>query len=322
MNKYNSKDYEKVLKEKTEYIEGTIKSYLPKEEGKQKIIFEAMNYSVLNGGKKIRPMLMMESYYLFGGKQVELIHPFMAAIEMIHCYSLVHDDLPAMDNDEYRRGKKTTHVKYGETIGILAGDGLLNYAFETAIKAYYKDGTSYHLDVEETPDYRDRVVKSLQVLAEKAGVYGMIGGQIIDTCILEGQSIEGQDKTELLESLNHMYNLKTGGLIESSMMIGAILGGAIQSQVSQIEEMASNIGLAFQIQDDILDVTSTSETLGKPVLSDERNEKMTYVSLLGLDKAKEEVAYYSGRSLDIYNKIGKSNHFLYDLINQLINREK
>ncbi len=310
MKKYRTEDFNEVLEEKSNYIEEIIREYLPEEEGKQKIIFEAMNYSVLAGGKRLRPMLMMETYILFGGKDLECIKPFMAAIEFIHSYSLVHDDLPAMDNDEYRRGKKTTHIKYGEAIGILTGDGLLNYAFETAVKSYYNI------------EYKDRFISALEVLASKAGTKGMIGGQVIDTFVLEGMSIDGQDKKQLLQVINHMYDLKTSGLIKASMMIGAILAGASKKYVLLIEEMSSNIGIAFQIQDDILDVTSTAETLGKPIKSDQRNEKLTYVSILGLEKAKEEVASYSKNSLEIYKKINKSNLFLYDLLEKLIKREK
>lgn len=310
MKKYRTEDFNEVLEEKSNYIEEIIREYLPEEEGKQKIIFEAMNYSVLAGGKRLRPMLMMETYILFGGKDLECIKPFMAAIEFIHSYSLVHDDLPAMDNDEYRRGKKTTHIKYGEAIGILTGDGLLNYAFETAVKSYYNI------------EYKDRFISALEVLASKAGTKGMIGGQVIDTFVLEGMSIDGQDKKQLLQAINHMYDLKTSGLIKASMMIGAILAGASKKYVLLIEEMSSNIGIAFQIQDDILDVTSTAETLGKPIKSDQRNEKLTYVSILGLEKAKEEVASFSKNSLEIYKKINKSNLFLYDLLEKLIKREK
>lgn len=319
MKKYRTKDFNKVFGEKTNYIEDIIKEYLPEEEGKQKIIFEAINYSVLAGGKRIRPMLMMETYVLFGGKYLEWIKPFMVAIEFVHNYSLVHDDLPAMDNDEYRRGKKTTHVKYGETIGILTGDGLLNYAFETAIKIYYNIPVG---KANEIVEYKDRVVNALQTLAIKAGTKGMIGGQVIDTFVLEGMSVDGQEKKHLLQAINYMYDLKTGGLIQASMMIGAILAGANKKDLLLVEKMASNIGIAFQIQDDILDVTSTKEKLGKPIKSDQRNEKLTYTSILGLEKAKEEVEFYSKNSLEIYNKIEKSNLFLYDLINKLINRDK
>lgn len=313
MYTYKTEDFSNNLKERTDYIEEVISDYLPKEKVKQKLIIEAMNYSVLAGGKRIRPLLMMETYFAFGGNDIDWISPFMAAIEFIHSYSLVHDDLPAMDNDEYRRGKQTTHVKYGETIGILAGDGLLNHAFETATNAYYDTNDN---------QCKERTIRSLRVLGDKAGIYGMIGGQVIDTCILEGQKITDQDKNKLVEELNHMYTLKTGALIQASMMIGAILAGASEEQIELVEEMATNIGLAFQIQDDVLDVTSTTEQLGKPVLSDQRNEKITYVALLGLEKAKEEVAFYSEKSLDIYKKLGLSNPFLYDLINMLISRDK
>ena len=316
MKAYKTKDFDKVLLDKTSYIEEVIRNYLPEEKGEQKIIFEAMNYSVLAGGKRLRPMLMMESYLLFAGNKPELIHPFMAAIEMIHNYSLVHDDLPAMDNDEYRRGQETTHIKYGETIGILAGDGLLNHAFETAIKSYF-------MVLDKEKEYlKDNIAKALQILSQKAGIYGMIGGQVIDTYILEGKTADGTNNKELLDSLNHMYDLKTSALIQASMMIGAVLAGANDEELSNIEKLASHIGIAFQIQDDILDVTSTTEKLGKPVFSDERNEKLTYVSLLGLDKAKEMVTNYSEEALNIYDELARSNPFLADLINKLINREK
>ena len=237
-------------------IEAVIKKYLPEEKGYQKNVIEAMNYSILAGGKRLRPMLMQETYRMFGGKS-DVIEPFMAAIEMIHTYSLIHDDLPAMDNDDYRRGRKTTHVIYGEAIGILAGDGWLNYAFETATLA-----------LEREPENRN-VGKALRVLAKKAGIYGMVGGQTVD--------IETDQKNEVTrEQLNFIYQLKTGALIEASMLIGAILAGATKNEQDVIEQVAAKIGLAFQIQDDILDVTGTSEILGKPAGSDAKNGKATY----------------------------------------------
>ena len=238
-------------------IEEIIKKYLPKEEGYQKTIFSAMNYSILAGGKRLRPMLMKETYELFGGKS-KIIEPFMAAIEMIHTYSLVHDDLPAMDNDEYRRGKKTTPAVYGEAMGILAGDALLNYAFETATLAF---------DMEPQ---NARIGRALRILATKAGVFGMVGGQTVDV-----ESEDTQDMTK--EKLDFIYRLKTSALIEASMLIGAVLAGATKQEQDTIEQAAAEIGLAFQIQDDILDVTSTLEVLGKPIGSDEkkrREEKM------------------------------------------------
>ncbi len=283
-------------------IEACIKKYLPEENGYQKTIMEAMNYSILAGGKRLRPMLMLETYRLFGGRSA-VIEPFMAAMEMIHTYSLVHDDLPAMDNDEYRRGKKTTHAVYGEAMGILAGDALLNYAFETATKAF---------DME--PDNHS-IGKALQVLASKAGIYGMIGGQVVDV-----QS-EGTGKITK-EKLDFIYRLKTGALIESSMLIGAILAGATKSEQAVVEKAANDVGMAFQIQDDILDVTSTLEVLGKPIGSDEKNQKVTYVTFEGLEKAKEDVERYSNSAVAQMESLVVKNEFLNELLLYLISREK
>ena len=282
--------------------ETVVYSYLPEETGHQKTIFEAMNYSVKAGGKRLRPLLMREVYRLFGGNGPE-IGPFMAAMEMIHTYSLVHDDLPAMDNDEYRRGKKTTHAVYGEAMGILAGDALLNYAFETAAKAF---------DME--PDNRN-IGKAIQILATKAGIYGMVGGQVVDV-----QSEDSGDITK--EKLDFIYRLKTGALIESSMLIGAVLAGATKNEQNTIVKAAMEVGLAFQIQDDILDVTSTLEVLGKPIGSDEKNHKATYVSFEGLEKAREDVALYTKSAVAGMNSLVVKNEFLNELLLYLISREK
>ncbi len=290
------------IAKRTEEIENIIRSYLPKEEGYQKTIMEAMNYSLLAGGKRLRPMLMQETYRLFGGKS-RVIEPFMAAMEMIHTYSLVHDDLPAMDNDEYRRGKKTTHAVYGEAMGILAGDALLNYAYETAALAF---------DME--PDNAG-VGKAFQVLTRKAGIYGMVGGQTVDV-ESEGSSDMTKDK------LDFIYRLKTSALIESSMLIGAILAGATKNEQRIVEEAAGEVGLAFQIQDDILDVTSTTEVLGKPIGSDEKNHKFTYVTFEGLDKAKEDVATISESAIAHMDSLVVKNEFLTELLRYLISREK
>ncbi len=289
------------LKERIAFTEEIIKNFLPAEEGFQTTILEAMNYSVLAGGKRLRPLLMYETYRMFGGEE-EVIRPFMAAIEMIHTYSLVHDDLPAMDNDEYRRGKLTTHAKYGHAMGVLAGDGLLNLAFETALTAF-----SSGQDMK-------RIVRALQVMAKKAGVYGMIGGQVVDVSS-SGQAIS-------LETLDFIYELKTSALLEASMMTGAILAGASDEEVRIIEQAASAIGKAFQIRDDILDVTSTLETLGKPVLSDDKNEKTTYVTQKGLAQASEDVEKISEKALDLLASLPYKNAFLTELIKSLIYREK
>lgn len=287
---------------RTDKIEQIITAYLPKEEGYQQNIMKAMNYSFLAGGKRLRPMLMFETYRLFGGKS-KVIEPFMAAIEMIHTYSLVHDDLPAMDNDEYRRGKKTTHIVYGEAMGILAGDALLNYAFETATLAF---------DVEpQNPG----IGRALQILARKAGIYGMIGGQTVD--------VESENSTDMTrEKLDFIYRLKTSALIESSMLIGAILAGATRNEQKIIEEIAGKVGVAFQIQDDILDVTSTMEVLGKPIGSDEKNHKITYVTFEGLEKSKEDVTRLSQEAITQLNSIVVKNEFLTELLRYLISREK
>lgn len=283
-------------------IEKIISKYLPEEEGYQKVIMEAMNYSILAGGKRLRPMLMSETYRLFGGRS-EVIEPFMAAIEMIHTYSLVHDDLPAMDNDEYRRGKKTTHAVYGEAMGILAGDALLNYAFETATKAF---------DMEpENPN----IGKALQVLSRKAGIYGMVGGQVVDI-------LSENDGNITKEKLDFIYRLKTGALIESSMLIGAILAGATVKEQNAVLNAATEVGLAFQIKDDILDVTSTLEVLGKAIGSDEKNNKATYVAFEGLDKAKEDVASHTENAVSYMNSLVVKNEFLNELLLYLISREK
>lgn len=300
----NKSQFMEELQQKVEHINNVLEKFLPVEEGQQRIIFEAMNYSVRAGGKRLRPILMEETYHMFGGSSA-VIEPFMAAIEMIHTYSLVHDDLPAMDNDEYRRGKKTTHAVYGEAMGILAGDALLNLAYETAAKAF-------DMEVADA-----RVARAFTVLAKKAGVYGMVGGQVVDV-----ESEKSDDCPITREKLDFIYRLKTGALIESSMMIGAILAGASSDEVSRVEQIAAKMGLAFQIQDDVLDVTSTLEVLGKPVGSDEKNNKATYVTFEGLDKAVSDVERISKEAEEQLDDLGYDDAFLKELFEYLIHREK
>lgn len=300
----NKSQFMEELQQKVEHINDVLEKFLPAEEGQQRIIFEAMNYSVRAGGKRLRPILMEETYHMFGGSSA-VIEPFMAAIEMIHTYSLVHDDLPAMDNDEYRRGKKTTHAVYGEAMGILAGDALLNLAYETAAKAF-------DMEVADT-----RVARAFAVLAKKAGVYGMVGGQVVDV-----ESEKSDDCPITREKLDFIYRLKTGALIESSMMIGAILAGASSDEVSRVEQIAAKLGLAFQIQDDVLDVTSSLEVLGKPVGSDEKNNKATYVTFEGLDKAVSDVERISKEAEKLLDDLGYDDAFLKELFEYLIHREK
>ena len=280
-------------------VEQIVTSFLPKEEGYQKTVLEAMNYSVSAGGKRLRPMLMLETYRMFGGTS-KVIEPFMAAIEMIHTYSLIHDDLPAMDNDEYRRGRKTTHVVYGEAMAILAGDALLNYAFETAASAFVLD--------EGNP----AIGKAFMILASKAWVYGMIGGQVLD--------VESEGKEIDADTLQFIHIHKTSALLESAMLIGAVLAGASEQQQRTVELAARELGLAFQIRDDILDVTGNTDELGKPVGSDEKNHKNTYVALEGLEKAKEDVKRYSESAIDRLKSLPVRNEFLYELIEELIDR--
>lgn len=283
-------------------IETRIRRFLPEQYEYQKTIVDAMSYSVLAGGKRLRPMLMEAAYQMFDGIGQD-IDSFMAAIEMIHTYSLVHDDLPAMDNDLYRRGKKTTHAVYGEAMGILAGDALLNYAFETVADALVRCNGDM------------RMIRAYAVLSRKAGIYGMIGGQVVD--------VESEKKGQKVDQncLDFIYRLKTGALIEASLMIGAILAGASDEEVTFMEQAGTKLGLAFQIQDDILDVTSSLEVLGKPIGSDERNEKATYVALEGLEKAKTEVERLSKEAVQILDGLKKDHTFLKELFLYLIHRE-
>lgn len=321
-------NFKEELGRKTEQIEKIIGGYLPAEEGYQKTVLQAMNYSVTAGGKRLRPMLMAESAALFTeveeiwradgagqqnrdqteytvlGKALPL---FMAALEMIHNYSLVHDDLPAMDDDEYRRGRKTTHVVYGEGMAVLAGDGLLNYAFETAARAF--EGA------ETTEEYR-RIAQAMQILGRKAGIYGMIGGQCAD---LEAEELGGGVTEELLL---YIHAHKTAALIQAAMTIGATLAGADDAQIGRLEKCAYNIGIAFQIQDDILDVTGSLEVLGKPVGSDEKNHKLTYVAMHGLEESREQVKELSEEAVRILASFPRRNLFLEALTEQLIYREK
>lgn len=294
-------NFNEMLENRTREVEAVVERYLPAADGYQKTVLDAMNYSVRAGGKRLRPMLMEETYRLFGGSGT-VVEPFMAAIEMIHTSSLIHDDLPCMDNDELRRGLPTTWVKYGYDMAVLAGDSLLIYAVETAAKAF------------ALTEDAAVVGRCIGILAQKTGIYGMIGGQTVD--------VELTNKPVPHEKLDFIYHLKTGALLESSMMIGALLAGADEEETRLVEQMAAAIGLAFQIQDDILDVTSSMEVLGKPVLSDEKNNKTTYVTLEGLEKAKQDVASISDDAVRILHELPGENEFLEALIHMLVSREK
>lgn len=297
-------DIQMELNERANQINRILESYLPEEEGFQRVLFEAMNYSIRVGGKRIRPILMHETFQMFHGIS-KAIEPFMAAIEMIHTYSLVHDDLPAMDNDMYRRGNLTTHAKYGEDMGILTGDGLLNLAYETVAKAFLLEP--------ENPN----IGKAFHILATKAGVFGMVGGQVVDV-----MSDKENRKNISREKLDFIYELKTSALIEASMMVGAVLAGASDEQVMKVEVMAKKVGLAFQIQDDILDVTGTLEELGKPVGSDEKNQKPTYVTFEGIEKASADVERLSMEAIATLDELQADGSFLKNVFLFLIHRKK
>ena len=294
-------NFQDELTKRTDEIEKGIREFLPKEEGFAKSMAQAMNYSMLAVGKRLRPLLMQETYRLFGGKE-KVIWPFMTGMEMIHTHSLIHDDLPALDNDDYRRGRLTTHKVYGEAMGILSGVALLNYAYETMLLAF------------ERTAYPERVIRGLSVMAEKTGIHGMLGGQSVD--------VENDGTPLTKEMLDYIYRNKTSALIEAAMMTGAILAGADENSVAIIEEAAGKIGLAFQIQDDILDVTSTEEELGKPVHSDEKNNKVTYVTLFGIEEASRQVKELSEDAVSLLKGLNKNNEFLYLLVEKLINRRK
>ena len=294
-------NFKSELKKRTEEAESVIRKYLPEEIGFAKTMAEAMNYSMTAGGKRLRPILIRETYRLFGGEGV-LCEPFMAAMEMIHTHSLIHDDLPALDNDDYRRGRLTTHKVYGEAMSVLSGVALLNRAYEVMISAF-------HL----TED-KERVIAAMRIMADKTGINGMLGGQSVD--------VENDGKPLEREMLDYIYKNKTSALIEASMMTGAVLAGASEEELEVVEQAAENIGLAFQIQDDILDVTSTQEELGKPIHSDEKNNKVTYVSLMGAPAAAGKVKELSEHAVELLNSLDRKNEFLDLLVESLISRRK
>ena len=259
-------EFKQILNEKINYIEELLKDYMPKEKGYQETITKAMNYSLQAGGKRLRPILTLESCKMVGGKEEDAI-PFAMAIEMIHTYSLIHDDLPALDNDDLRRGKPTNHKVFGDAMAILAGDALLNYAYEIML--------SSSINKENPAKY----LRAINEIATHAGIYGMIGGQVVD--------VESEDKKIEKEKLDFIHLNKTAAMIIGCMRAGAIIGEASEDELERITKYAKNIGLSFQIVDDILDITGDEEKLGKPIGSDLENHKSTYPSLLGLEKSRQ-----------------------------------
>ncbi|WP_022768374.1 polyprenyl synthetase family protein [Butyrivibrio sp. NC2007] len=313
----SSVSIEDELLKRAAYFDDILGKSLPAEEGYASTVIEAMNYSLLAGGKRLRPVMMLETFKLFAGQDADdsTLRPFMLAMEMIHTYSLVHDDLPAMDNDEYRRGRKTTHVVYGPGMATLAGDGLLNLAFETAIKGAVSGKELVYYD----GDTSNRYLAALEVLGRKAGIYGMVGGQCADICAENNHDYDDETAKAVLHYIDEN---KTGALIESSLMIGAILGGASAEQVKKVEKMGSNVGIAFQIQDDILDIEGDAKELGKPIGSDIKNEKTTYVSLYGMEEARKKVKELSDEATEILREFGQKDTFLEGLFEYLIYRKK
>lgn len=290
------------LQERTDFAEAVIEKYLPEEHGFSGRMAEAVNYSMRAGGKRLRPVFMREAYQILGGEG-EIIEPFMAALEMVHTHSLIHDDLPALDNDEFRRGKQTTHVVFGEAAAILAGDALLNYAYETAFSAF---------DMAKDEAELQRVAKALKVLAQKTGIKGMLGGQGVD--------VENDGKPLEKQLLDYIYENKTSALIEAALMVGGILAGA--TDIEKLEQIGSKIGIAFQIQDDILDVISSAEELGKPIGSDEKNNKTTYVTLEGIEKAGNEVQKLTDEAVGLLRELTDEKSFLEELFQSLCARRK
>lgn len=295
-------DFQKELSERSIYASDVVTEMIPKSQNFTLEIVEAMEYSLSAGGKRLRPILIHAFYNLYSGKEA-VYKPFMAGMEMLHTYSLVHDDLPALDNDDLRRGKPTTHVKYGEDVGILAGDGLLHLAYETCLKAF------------EHGDNCNNVLKAMKIFGSKTGLNGMFGGQAADV-INTGKNISD-------ELLYYIYKNKTSALIEGSMMIGAALAGADDGDLEIIENIGFNIGMAFQIRDDILDVYGDEKIFGKPVLSDDRNNKKTYLTINGLEKSRNDVELFTKKAVNMLCNLGNNNEereFLKELFIYLTSR--
>lgn len=293
-------EFKQSLKEKSNYIESLLDEYKPKEDGYQTTIMEAMNYSLKAGGKRLRPILTLEACKIVGGNEEDAI-PFAVAIEMIHTYSLIHDDLPALDNDDLRRGKPTNHKVFGEAMAVLAGDALLNYAFEVML--------SNSINKENPQKY----LKAINEIAKSVGIYGMIGGQVVD--------VESEDKSISKEKLDFIHLNKTAAIIIGCMRAGAIIGNADEEQLEKITKYGKNIGLSFQIVDDILDIIGDEAKLGKHVGSDIENNKSTYPSLLGLEKSKEIAKQLIHEAKDSIKDLSQDHSFLDGLANYIIDRE-
>lgn len=293
-------NFKEELKNRVVNIENLLNEYMPKVEGCQKTIFDSMNYSLKAGGKRLRPILTLEACKLVGGNEKDA-YPFAVAIEMIHTYSLIHDDLPALDNDDLRRGRKTNHKVYGEAMAILAGDGLLNYAYEIMLRESLSKGEP------------EKYLKAINEIAKASGIYGMIGGQVVD--------IESEGKSIDMEKLDFIHMNKTAAIIIGCMRAGAIIGGASEEELENVTKYAKNIGLSFQIVDDILDIVGDEAKLGKKVGSDIDNEKSTYPSLIGLEKSKETANKLIAEAKMSIDYINKDSEFLNNLADYIVDRE-
>lgn len=293
-------EFKDVLNGKINYIETLLNEYMPKEEGYQQTVIQAMNYSLKAGGKRLRPILTLESCKIVGGKEEDAI-PFAVAIEMIHTYSLIHDDLPALDNDDLRRGKPTNHKVFGEAMATLAGDALLNYAFEIML--------SSSIDKKDSNKY----LKAINEVAKHAGIYGMIGGQVVD--------VESENKIIDKDKLDFIHLNKTAAMIIGCMRAGAIIGGASEEELEKVTKYGKNIGLSFQIVDDILDITGDEAKLGKPIGSDIENSKSTYPSLLGLEKSRQIARQLIDEGKSSIDDLSSEIDFLNQLGDYIISRD-
>lgn len=294
-------DFKEYLNHKIQLIDKSLEEYLPKKDSYQRNIYQAMRYSLFAGGKRLRPVICLASCELVGGDTIEAL-PMACALEMIHTYSLIHDDLPAMDNDDYRRGKLTNHKVFGEAMAVLAGDALLNKAFEIAVDESLKKNIN-----------PVKIVNALSIIANASGTEGMIGGQVVD--------LEAENKKINEGHLSYMHLHKTGALIIASAKAGAVIGGASQEKLHALAVYSKNIGLAFQIKDDILDIEGDSDKLGKPIGSDVNNNKSTFVSLLGLEKSRKKVRELTDEAMNSLNVFGDQSWFLKELALYLVNRE-
>ena len=310
MKKVAMMNFKEELARRARQINLMLEEYLPLEISGAETVAQAACYSMQSGGKRLRPMMIQLTCEQFG-MDPEMAGPFMAAMEMIHTHSLIHDDLPAMDNDEYRRGRKTTHIVYGEAMAILAGDALLNLAYETASKGV-SDICAGMGSSEEKAVFRERAWKAMRILSSHTGIQGMIGGQSVD--------VEMDGKPISAEQLEFIYKYKTGALISASLMIGAALAGADSKQLEVLEQVGCGIGMAFQIRDDILDVTGDEALLGKPTGSDEKNCKTTWVSLYGIEKAREDVKRYTNEAISLLDSLPGEKEFLRALLLSLADR--